>query len=161
MASKSAIEKIKKDTKKFINARKIEEAFRICKKLGITTLGHFIIGLPGEDEKSILKTIEFSKRIGCDYAAFNLYVPRMGTVMRKHFIENKKIEADDLGILDCSLEAFSTTLPKDRLIELHRKALKEFYMRPSHILRLLSRIRTWRQFINLVGNGLNVIKRAT
>ena len=81
-----------KDTKKFINARKIEEAFRICKKLGITTLGHFIIGLPGEDEKSILKTIEFSKRIGCDYAAFNLYVPRMGTVMRKHFIENKKIE---------------------------------------------------------------------
>src|SRR3989338_3085777 len=47
----------------------IEKTFTLCKKQGINTVGTFLLGLPEDNRESILKTIEFSKELDCDYAS--------------------------------------------------------------------------------------------
>ena len=50
-----------------------------CRELGIPTHCAFILGLPGENEQSIQRTIAFAKEINPHSAQFNLFAPYPGT----------------------------------------------------------------------------------
>lgn len=149
----SADDNILKESRKPLTTNTAIQFLRLCKKISIKTVGHFIFGLPNDTKESINKTIDFSKKIGCDYASFNLYIPRVGSDLRAELIKNKKTNKEDLTNLDCSTNCAAVSLPKDKLFELKRKAIKKFYFRPSQIIKQIYLIRTWTQFRNLVRNG--------
>jgi anaerobic magnesium-protoporphyrin IX monomethyl ester cyclase len=50
-----------------------------CRELGIPTHCAFILGLPGDSEQSIQRTIAFAKEINPHSAQFNLFAPYPGT----------------------------------------------------------------------------------
>ena len=58
---------------------KIIDAVKIAKSVGLKVGGFFIIGLPGSNFKSDLKSINFAKQLNLDIAGFGLFVPYPGT----------------------------------------------------------------------------------
>lgn len=157
----SGDDKILDDSKKRVSTKLIREVFKWCRELGILTLAHFIIGLPEDNEESINKTIDFAKEIKCDYASFNLYVPRLGSILRAELIDHGRIADDNFSKLDCSVEVAEVcSVPMEKLLQLHKKALRSFYIRPYYIFKCILNLRTKDQFFNLIKNGIKVTKTA-
>ena len=58
---------------KGISPERVKEVFSNCRNLGIRTLAHFIIGLPGETMQSGRKTIDFALDIDPDFATPQIF----------------------------------------------------------------------------------------
>lgn len=157
----SGDEKILKRYAKGITKEKVREIFKICKKVGVETFGSFIIGLPGEDEETINKTINFSLELDCDYAEFNVAAPYVGTEMRKEAIAkgwiDKKFKKDIFSDVAQAPIMETPWLSKERVWELRNKAIRKFHFRPSYITKRLLKVGSLRDFIVLVKVALSFI----
>jgi len=116
----------------------VRHTFSLCKKIGIRTMGHFIIGLPGENEKTVLKTINFAKKLNCDFAAFNIASPRIGSDLReeagkKGWLTSRKLFRTDSSLAYPVIKTES--LSQKELWRLRNKAIRDFYFRPSYIFK--------------------------
>jgi len=156
----SSSEKIRDTYHKDIDRSDIFKLFKMCRAAGIKTVATFILGLPEDDEQSCIDTINFAKTIGCDYASFNVAVPRPGTTLRKRALENKTIEKNDVVFDHSGKTVFSLSknISREKLAQLRKRAVREFYFRPSYILDKLLRIRSvtelaehFREFMTLLG----------
>ena len=144
----SGDERILKLYNKKYTKDQVTAAFKHCKEIGIRTAGTFIIGLPEETEESCLATIRFAKELDCDFASFNVAVPRSGTALREKSIEKKLIKDEDIQFDHSGDEIAMATnhLNKEEVLRLKRLAVREFYFRPGYILR---RIRNLSSFWEL------------
>ncbi len=132
----------------------------MCKKNGINTVGTFLLGLPEDNRESILKTIEFSKELDCDYASFNVYVPRMNTRLREEVLKMGLISAD-VKVMDQSgsyIIIGTKYLSSAEVLKLKNKAVRDFYLRPRYIIRRLSRLKSGEDIIREIRGGLGVLK---
>ncbi len=134
----SANPQILKTCKPGVNMTNIKQAFKLCRRLGINTVGIFIFGFPGEDIKSCLETINLAVGLKCDFASFNLFVPKMETPMRKDLMAGHLSGPLQSEILDQSGIAgiwSNGYLSRKELDGLRRRALRKFYLRPSYLSR--------------------------
>jgi len=132
----------------------------LCKKQGINTVGTFLLGLPEDNRESILKTIEFSKELDCDYASFNVFVPRMNTRLRDEVLKMGLISAD-VKVMDQSgsYSVIGTKyLASNQVLKLKNKAVRDFYLRPRYIIRRLSRLKSREDMAREIRGGLGVLK---
>jgi radical SAM superfamily enzyme YgiQ (UPF0313 family) len=122
------------------------EAMRLTKKVGIHTLGLFMLGTPGETKEDCEETIRFSKKLDCTIAKFNIVVPYPGTYLFERYRRRFDIEDSEkfMSWLDWSTNVnlndmiyVSDTMNAEELVELQRKAMFQFYVRPKAILRHL------------------------
>ncbi len=145
----SGEQKILDRCKKGTTIEMSRKAVETTKKSGIATLGHFILGLPGESRGSIRKTIDFSKRLELDFAQFYLCVPFPGT----RLFEELKIKYDT----DWSRFEYSfNTVSKLDLEHEQRKAYREFYLRRKAIKNIV-RILGLRNLHRIFTNGIKLI----
>lgn len=155
----SASQDLLDENNKMISLPQIKEIFASCRRLGIKTLSHFILGLPGETEESLLSTIRLAKELNCDYASFNIAIPLPGTTMKKKCIDNNWLQGN-LDEMDASVmyPVIQTPyLSRDRLWQLRNQAIKSFYGRPSYMVRKLLDIRTPKDFFSLCREGVSVL----
>jgi len=146
---------------KMVDKDKIRNAFRICSKLGINTLAHFILGLPGETKKDVEKTIDFAKELKCDFASFNLYAPLIGSETRDEVIEKGWLKEKDLSFSDVSDEHLAVETPwlaRKELLKLKKKAIISFYARPGYILKMAKKAGSPRLLAEYAKNGLALFK---
>ena len=140
--------------KKGTRVEQAYEATKLCKEAGIETTGYFMIGNPGETEEDALKTIQLAKEIDLDYATFGATIAYPNTEIYFWAIQNnclsdkqwymKEYDVDIVGSREINLGALDRKeFPLGRQIELCKKANKEFYFRPSYILRKVSKIRNF------------------
>jgi len=155
----SGNQKILDKSGKGLKKEDIRRTFGLCKELGINTLGTFMIGLPGDTYETCLETIEFAKEIDCDFAAFNIPVPRMGTDLRKDAIKKKLISKDVRKMDQSGSEAVmgNENLTIGQLEKLHKKAYHDFYFRPGYILKRLLKLKTFTELKNHIRDGLGLI----
>ncbi len=93
MGVELADEKFREDKlNRFANQKKTLDAFEILKANGIKRTAYNIIGLPNQDESSILKTIEFNKLLKPDNITVAFYSPYYGT--------KSQIDGKEAGIFD-------------------------------------------------------------
>ena len=136
----------------------IREAIRIIKdNSDIHVEGLFVLGLPGERYEESLKTIEFAKSLPLDMAQFSVLTPYPGSPLFDELRMKGEIDSGvredgsvDPAVWDryASYICFSNVAPvwitdafdADSLRKLQKKALRDFYLRPAHILRHLRRI---------------------
>lgn len=158
----SSDEKILESIEKGIKPERVKEVFSLCRKLGIRTLAHFILGLPGETMSSAKKTIDFALDIDPDFASFNVASPRLGTALREEAIEKGYISGE-LTELDNSV-SFPTmelgTLSKDEVWNLRTEAIRRFYLRPGYLWRRLAGVRSMSELGNSAYEGYNLLKNA-
>ncbi len=84
-----------KMTNKGISLEDIENATKLCKKVGILFYGMAIIGLPGETRSSIENTIKFIKKINPFYTQFCFSTPFPNTDVYQYYVENGLLLSKD------------------------------------------------------------------
>ncbi|CAM2153799.1 anaerobic magnesium-protoporphyrin IX monomethyl ester cyclase [Pararobbsia alpina] len=113
-----------------------------CRKLGIKVHGTFILGLPGETEDTIQKTIEYAKEINPHTIQVSLAAPYPGTRLYNEAVENGWMEANktinlvsDKGV---QLAAISYPhLSKEQIYHGVERFYRSFYFRPSKIWEIV------------------------
>jgi anaerobic magnesium-protoporphyrin IX monomethyl ester cyclase len=71
--------------KKNSNLAKVKEAMRMTQDVGISALASFIIGLPGETEETLRKTVQFANELHEEFGSlygFHILAPFPGTEVR-------------------------------------------------------------------------------
>lgn len=134
--------------------------FRMCRANGIRTVATFILGLPEETRQTALETIDFLNLIDCDFASFNIAVPRAGTGLRKSAIQDGLV-TEDFTVMDqsgTSIAMASHHLSSAEIGELKHLALRTFYLRPSYLLRRLAGIRSWYELKEQVREGFHLLR---
>jgi radical SAM superfamily enzyme YgiQ (UPF0313 family) len=155
-------EKILKVLRKGITLEQAEYAFKLTKKIGISTLAYFMIGSPTETKDDILQTIEFAKRLNPDFVHITITTPFPATYIYKKALEEKIIKKDfwrEFAINPDEKfqpEYFEENLTSDELLELIDYAYKSFYTRPIYILRELLQVKSFTEFKRKVKAGLKV-----
>lgn len=128
---------------KKITLTQVREAVRMAEDAGIETLGFFILGLPGETEESLERTIRFAKTLPLTYAKFTVSIPYPGTALWDLWAPKGYIKSTDWSrYIRHPSEEPLYELPElswATLVAYHRKAFRAFYWRPAYILRTLWR----------------------
>jgi radical SAM superfamily enzyme YgiQ (UPF0313 family) len=131
------------DINKSITIENSENAIKAARKAGVDTFGFFILGLKGDTEESIKKTIEFSKKIPLDIAKFDICIPYPGTPYYKELKSEDRILSCDWTKYNCHQIDHPLfkhpNLTWESLSAYYKKAFREFYLRPTYVLRRLIR----------------------
>jgi radical SAM superfamily enzyme YgiQ (UPF0313 family) len=133
------------------NTEMVMRALRWAKTAGIMNWGYFIIGLPGETEESIRKTIAFSKTLPLDLALFHIAAPHPGTPFFFEVVENgwfrpgtrwEEVDMDRSTVLDYP------QLKAEDLERWAQRAFRQWAFRPgpmlTYIKMLLGSPTLWR-----------------
>ncbi len=117
-------------------------AVKAAKKAGIRTVGHFILGLPGETEETAQETMALSRDLGLDLAQFYTAAPYPGS--RLYTMAQAEGWLDDSAQREMSQTVASLNLPSvspQRVQEMRRQAFRQFYLRPRILWGIASQVR--------------------
>jgi len=139
----------------------IREAFRNGKKVGLETVGFFIIGLPGDTEESMEKTIRFAIELDPLVANFSMMTPYPGTLAYQEIINGGgKIllrDWDDYVFFEGKARYEMGPTTAEAQERKWKEAYRRFYLRPSRIMKTLARKETWLHFPRTARMALKVI----
>ena len=118
-----------------------------------------MLGNPGETEETIKKTIKYAISLDPDLVSFNITTPYPGTEMfnwadKNNYLIHKNWSEYDLSRPVMELPSIS----KDRILKYYKKAHRQFYLRPSYILKRLLKIRNFEDFRRNFGPFINLLK---
>jgi len=124
-------------------ARKFAET---ASKLGFTIHGCFMIGAPGETKETAEETIKFAKSLPLDTVQFSGICVYPGTEMYEWAKKHKYIDVKDwTDWVDKNHEQRTILnypqFSKEMIDQYVDKGLKEFYLRPNQILRMVKNIK--------------------
>jgi radical SAM superfamily enzyme YgiQ (UPF0313 family) len=130
---------------KGITTGRAAQSLRWARDAGIMNWGYFIIGLPGETEESIRRTIGFAKQLPVDLVIFHIAAPHPGTPFYFEVVENgwfrpgtrwEEVDMDRSTVLDYP------QLSAEDLERWASRAFREWALRPGPMwtyLKLLAR----------------------
>lgn len=139
----SGSQKILDILKKGITLEQIENAFKLTREAGISTLAYLIIGAPGWNKDDYEKTLNFIEKIKPDYVTYSILKPMPGTEIYDWSLKSgyqkqdywekfaRQPQKDFIPLL--WTENFTT----EELIEMRNNALKKFYFNPWRISKEL------------------------
>ena len=124
----------------------IKRAFELTKKVGIETIGFFIIGLPGDTEETMQRTIDFAIELDPLIANFSMMTPYPGTLVYQIVKKEGRFlmkDWEDSVFFDtrARYEIWDTTAEIQE--KMYRKAYRQFYWRPKYILRRIKDLDFW------------------
>jgi len=144
----SGNEKILRTIKKQIHLKQVETVVKWFRDVGIIVYGFFMIGLPGDNPKTMQDTIDFAKRVNPDIANFMITMPIPGTelynIVEKYgkFIHNIKF-GSEYGFYGSNAFFEMGETKSEDVIRFYKKAYREFYFRPIKIFDLLSKCKSY------------------
>ncbi len=143
---------------KKITKEQIKNTVKMFKKTGIKIYGYYVVGLPWESEETFRETMEFAKSLNTEYVSFYTATALVGTRFYDY------VQKHNLGNLNYDKPYYYPSvnthfLSKDRVFELHKNALREYYGRFSYIFMMLFKIRSLKEFCNYFKAGLRVLFR--
>jgi len=155
------LNRIKKD----ITLEQVRNAFKLTREAGISIVSYFMLGCPGDTEQTMKQTIEFAKELDANFAQFSICTPFPGTEIAD-LIDNKdEIDWNKLTYVSNRSESIPFVLSKNlsekQLRKYHNEAYKEFYLRPSFVMKTILRTRSIDDIkVNLNGIRmfLNILK---
>jgi radical SAM superfamily enzyme YgiQ (UPF0313 family) len=141
--TQKALDAVKKGTT-------LEQSMRLAKeaqRLGFTVHGCFMFGAPGENMESAFKTIEFAKSLPMDTVQFSGICAYPGTEIYQQALENGSLVPNSWREwVDENWEQVTVLnypgLSKEEIGQLIDRGLREFYLRPKQILRMIWATRT-------------------
>lgn len=134
---------ILKNIKKGITKKQCRRAFKLSKKMGLKTQGFFIIGNPGETEKTIEKTINFAIELNPSLAFFSPLVPYPGTEIYNrlcgiHFSPSENWS--NYAAFGDNLALKLHNISPQKLRYYCSLANRRFYLRPEYILKRIKKL---------------------
>lgn len=142
----SGSQRILNNIQKNLTLGQVRKTFVLAKKAGFETMGYFMFGNPGEDEKTMDQTIKFALELDPEVAVFSVATPFPGSplydlVFKKGEIIEK--DWDNYGILE-GKGFFKLGQVSPALVERKwREAYRRFYLRPSRVWQEIWRKDNW------------------
>ncbi len=143
---------------KKITLEEVKKTVKVLKRAKIKIYNYFVLGLPWEDEKTADDTIQFAKLLDSDYVSFYTAVPLPGTRFYNYALENKLFEKGD-SFDDAYFNPVIKThfLSKERVLQLHKKAVRKFYLRFNFIAKAVKNIKSFNEFKICLKTGLKIL----
>ena len=141
----------------------VEAAFRLTKKHKLKILAFFMLGLPGENETTIEKTMQLALKLDPDFISWAIMSIIPGSRMYHDFskglfkkslprhIDHPFAASQNYLFYE---EAFSFKTLDQYSIDAH----KRFYLRPKYLVRQLLSMRSWCEFRGYASLGFDFIK---
>ncbi|MBI2041613.1 MAG: radical SAM protein [Candidatus Nealsonbacteria bacterium] len=157
----TASPEILKNVGKNITIEKARDAVIMAKKTGLRTIVYFILGLPGETKETLQKTIDFAKSVGSDFVTMGVAQPLPGTKFYNDLKEKGLLLTDDWSKYDPIKPPVYQypDLTSKEIFLAARKGYRQFYLKPSYILKRISQIRSFNELGDNFKNFLGFIKR--
>jgi len=145
--------------KKSITLEDVRKVVGLCHRIGIFTKGYFIIANPVDTQETIIKTIKFSKSLPLDAVQFAIATPYPGTELYRIAKDYGEFE-ECLDYSRYSSHSPDPTfvpngLTKEYLVKMQKESYKQFYFRPSYVIRELRFITSLRIMKKYVKVGLS------
>jgi radical SAM superfamily enzyme YgiQ (UPF0313 family) len=155
------LNRIKKD----ITLEQVRNAFKLTREAGISIVSYFMLGCPGDTERTMKQTIEFAKELDANFAQFSICTPFPGTEIADLIDKKDEIDWNKLTYVSNRSESIPVVLSKNlnekQLRKYYNDAYKEFYLRSSFIIKTILRTRSIDDIkVNLNGIRmfLNILK---
>ena len=123
-----------------------EIAAKAARDAGVTTMGFFMIGLPGDTKESCWDTVNFAIKLDCDFAKFAITIPYPGSKLfeeTKDSIDSSQFEKFtswyNWASGDDELLSAPDGMSVQELLSIQRSGMFKFYARPSQVYRHLRR----------------------
>ncbi|RAJ86553.1 hopanoid biosynthesis associated radical SAM protein HpnJ, partial [Paraburkholderia caballeronis] len=135
-----------------------------CHKLGIKIHGTFILGLPGETQDTIRKTIDYAKEINPHTIQVSLAAPYPGTTLYRQAVENGWPEENKVINLvskeGVQLAAIGYPhLSREDIYHQLEAFYREFYFRPSKIWEIVREMLTsWEMMQRRLREGVEFFR---
>jgi radical SAM superfamily enzyme YgiQ (UPF0313 family) len=130
---------------KQVSVEQIEESVRLAKEtIGWVNCG-VVFGVPGETRESAEETIALIKKLEPMTVVFHMAIPMPGSPLFAKGVEQGLIDKSTVTWEDFDMMPKSHRLPvaafselsREELLEMTKRGHREFYFRPSYVLRLL------------------------
>jgi anaerobic magnesium-protoporphyrin IX monomethyl ester cyclase len=156
----SGNEEILKNMKKDTNLNKVRQAVKWCNEAGIETRGLFMFGNLGENKKTMQDTINFAKSLDLDTATFHITIPFPNTDYWKIVKEEGEIYPKSYRdyIAYGNVIFKHGELDEKTLMEMQKKAYREFYFRPKIILKALREMKNAEKIKLYLNAGMAFLK---
>ena len=142
---------------KHYDYEKAKQIIKFASKIGLWTIGTFIIGFPYEKKDSIEDTIKFAIATDLDFAVFYIANPFPGTPMYDIYLKNKLLPSNNAFevVRGCGTKYFS----HKELTKIQGEAFSRFLeSRKNNPLRFLNKIRSVEDFLYIIKLGKNLSK---
>ena len=137
----SGSEEILKQMEKTCTLSNSLNAIKWTRQAGIESFGGFIIGLPGETEQLIDRTIDFAIQTSPDICSFASCALFPGSDLFERLEAEGKIKHYDWDrYLDTGSDIYEGQLPGNFMVEKTREGFRRFYLRPAYIFQKVKRI---------------------
>lgn len=143
----SGDQKILNNINKGITLDQVRQVFKFAKDVGIETMAFFMVGLPGDTEDTMRKTIEFAKEIDPDIPKVAITMPLPGTPLYNDWNDKGYIKTYDWSkyVFHAPTEVYDLPdLKWDTIFEYYNRFYRELYLNPHFILK---------RFIRDIRNG--------
>ncbi|MBI5558960.1 MAG: radical SAM protein [Deltaproteobacteria bacterium] len=155
----SADNRMLKAMKKGQTIEEAEAGIRLINEVGIVACYTFIVGLPGETEESLRKTVDFSRKLEKCFNTFHIATPYPGT----EFYETAKKEGlmvKNWANFDLYKIAYVPKgLTKEILLHHYKRSLTKNLFKPSFILWNITLTESWINFKIRLRFAFHVVTR--
>lgn len=156
---------ILKSLKKNITLEQAANSVSLAKKEGFEVLTFFMLGLPGETEEDMQKTIDFSLKLAPDYCEYSIIRPYPCTEMYSKALSDDTIPEDfweKFAVAPVNNFQIPYFVNKNfdlaYLIKIRDRAIKRFYFRLKYMIREFRKIRTIKEFKAKFNMGITLVK---
>ena len=112
LGAESGLQKFLDSAGKDIRVEKVEEAIKMCKRIGIKTLTFFLFGFSEETSEDREKAFNFIRELNTDFVSFHKVFPYKGSNMHH-----------------------GNLVPEEGLTEFMRRAYLKYYLSPGRLFR--------------------------
>lgn len=121
---------ILKQHRKFFGLDEVGQKLMMVKNAGMRVKGLFMLGLPGEDEESIRRTIDYALSLPLDEINVTKFTPFPGAPVYKTIREFGEFD-ENWELMNCINTVFVPTgMTRDQLDGLYDEFIRRFYHRP-------------------------------
>jgi len=146
-----------------------EKAVNWTRNAGIDAIGYFMIGLPKETPETIRKTIDFAKKLDLSFAEFSITTPFPGNKLYEEAVKSGMVNLDQdwdnflytgvgFGGINAPPLLTSNSLTAEDLVRWSKIAYREFYYRPSYIMKKIFSIRSIRD-LKMYSKGFRMLRK--
>ena len=149
---------------KGVSIKQVEDAFDICKRVGIKTLAYFMMGNPTETLDDVKDTLALSRRIKPDFMQMTILSPFPATVYYLDAMRNGVVGKDvwkeyAININDDFRPPLWDEIYRREELEKHlRWFYGQFYLQPSFVWDRIKEIRNLGQFKRYASAGIGLLK---
>lgn len=141
---------------KQITVAQSRAAVAMAHDAGLRVAGHFILGLPGETEETLAKTLRLSLELPLDIAQFYAAAPFPGTPLFEEALREGWLKEDPPGSQSQAVMHLPG-LPPKTVDRFRRLAYRQFYARPKTIMNIAGMME-WGAITSLIANGRRFLR---